>query len=762
MVWKKAFARLVAFGALAYFGSVVSASGSPLPENQIKAAGLDSASSGRYASLRPGNTARPELEFHSRTTVFPYPAQLRPRVDFWKKIYSVYTTSQGVIHDKRNLNIIYEIVDLNRKFKNPKPGSRAVRRYAKNRRNRISAILKKLYKNKGKAHTAQERAIAAKLVGIKGYKKYKTASRNVRWQLGQADKFRQGLRRSGLYLGQMRAIFRSHGLPEELTALPHVESSFNYKAYSRAGAAGIWQFMRSTGRQFMKINYTVDERRDPIISTHAAARLLKQNYKNLRSWPLAITAYNHGAGGMARAKRRHGDNIVRIIESYRSRTFGFASKNFYAEFLAALDVARNYKYHFGNIDFLPEMRHKEVTLPSYVSAKTVAKKLGLPLNTLRSHNRALRKSVWKGNRHIPRGYKLKVPARLEGKARRAFASLSGKERFASQKHSGYHIVRRGDTLSAVARYYRSSIGELKDANGLVSNLILVGQKLRIPGKSGGKKKRSISRPSSAASAKLMAKAVNGESVFYSVKKGDTLTSIARRHGVTVSALVKFNALSRRSVIYPGQKLEMAMADKPLVKKVVYNKPLVSKKKGPKPAPVATGNRTSGDERKTPEMSAKNEPILLGGPNLFIRADHFDVRKIGRNLAELTVKPEETLGHYAEWAKISIAKIRKINKIRRSGRIHIGDKVRVPLSRVTDEQFERKRLEYYLQLYEDFFDAYTIEEANKVMVKSGQSLWELCVKEYDAPIWLVTLYNPDTELGKLIPGDSITIPTIVKK
>ncbi|VAX20367.1 Membrane-bound lytic murein transglycosylase D [hydrothermal vent metagenome] len=760
MVCSKTVVGLVAFWVTVYFSAVAIASGNPFIENHLKSLGPDSPSSDRYVIARPGKTTRPELNFQRRN-VFPLPAQLRPRVNFWKKIYSVYTTGQVVIHDKKNLSIIYEVVNLKRKFKNPKPGSRAVRKYLKSRRRTISGILKKLYKNKGKAYTSQERAIAAKLSGIRGYKKYKSASRNVRWQLGQADKFKRGLRRSGLYLGQMRRIFRSHGLPEELTALPHVESSFNYKAYSSAGAAGIWQFMRRTGRLFMKINYTVDERRDPIISTHAAAKLLKQNYKRLRSWPLAITAYNHGTNGMARAKRRHGDNIVRIIESYRSRSFGFASKNFYAEFLAALDVASNYKYHFGAIDFLPERRQKEVTLSSYVSARTVAKRLGVSVSTLRSHNRALRKSVWKGNRRIPRGYKLKVPAQLEKKAQRALASLSVDEKFSSQKHSGYHIVRRGDTLSAVASFYRSSIGELKDANGLDSNLILVGQKLRIPGAIKSRRKRVASRPSSSISHKRMAKAVKGGSAFYYVKKGDTLSSIAKRHGVTVSALVKLNSLSRRSVIYPGQRLGMTVAA-PQVKKVAYTKLIDVKSKEIKTGSKAAENRISKVENKIPKTTDKNELILLGGPNLFIRADHFDVRKTGRNLAELTVKPEETLGHYAEWAKVSVAKIRRLNKIPKSGQIHIGGRVKVPLSRVTDEQFERKRLEYYLQLYEDFFDVYSIEEANKVMVKNGQSLWELCVKENNAPLWLVTLYNPDMELGKLHPGDSITIPTIVKK
>ena len=109
---------------------------------------------------------------------------------------------------------------------------------------------------------------------------------------------------SGQYMIFLKKIFKKYDLPEELIVLPHVESSFNYKAYSSAGAAGIWQFTRGTGKQYLKISYEVDERLDPILSTEAAAKLLKRNYEVLGSWPLAITAYNHGAYGMKRAVKK--------------------------------------------------------------------------------------------------------------------------------------------------------------------------------------------------------------------------------------------------------------------------------------------------------------------------------------------------------------------------------------------------------------------------------------------------------------------------
>ena len=158
-----------------------------------------------------------------------------------------------------------------------------------------------------------------------------------------------GLARSGAVIDKFKQTFLSHGLPVDLVYLPCVESSFNFKAYSKFGAAGIWQFTHSTGRRYMEINYVVDERRDPFISADAAARLLKKNYAELKEWPLAITAYNHGLAGMRRAKNAKG-SYEEIVKSYKSRSFKFASRNFYSEFLAARIVAKNPEKYFGKID----------------------------------------------------------------------------------------------------------------------------------------------------------------------------------------------------------------------------------------------------------------------------------------------------------------------------------------------------------------------------------------------------------------------------
>ena len=158
------------------------------------------------------------------------------------------------------------------------------------------------------------------------------------------------LQRAGSWESHIAQTLAAQGLPPEIAALPHVESSFQPTAMSKAGAAGMWQFIRSTGRRYLRIDGAVDERLDPYRSTEAAAQLLSYNYRLLGSWPLAITAYNHGAEGMRRARDQLGtDDIVRIVRQYQSPTFGFASRNYYCSFLAAMRLDRDPEKYFGNV-----------------------------------------------------------------------------------------------------------------------------------------------------------------------------------------------------------------------------------------------------------------------------------------------------------------------------------------------------------------------------------------------------------------------------
>jgi membrane-bound lytic murein transglycosylase D len=235
---------------------------------------------------------------------FPVYDSIRPNISFWKKIYSEYSTTQGVIHDSQNLNIIYEVIEL--KDRNRHGSQKINRDRIRAAKQKYKLILAEL--REGQAPVGSDERRVADLFGANATPEdFQAAMRNLRCQVGQKDPFREGIVRAGAYLQEIKRIFRDSGLPEDLAYLPHVESSYNPQAYSKFGAAGIWQFTRSTGKRYMTVSYAVDERRDPIISSQAASQLLKANFKKFQNWPMAITAYNHGVSGMLRAQRRKGD-----------------------------------------------------------------------------------------------------------------------------------------------------------------------------------------------------------------------------------------------------------------------------------------------------------------------------------------------------------------------------------------------------------------------------------------------------------------------
>ena len=342
----------------------------------------------------------------SASDPFPTFPCLEANVRFWTDAYTKYPTTKGILHDAEDLSIVYGVIDL------LPPDKLGARRTNKARirtaKEQYSKILKDLVKNSNPDDPEKKRI--ADLFGSEASRDaFRKASRNIRCQVGQKDRFEEGLIRSGAYLQGMKEIFRSHGLPEDLCYLPHVESSFDLSAFSKAGASGIWQFTRATGKKFLTVNKLVDERRDPIRATEAAAKLLKANYELLGSWPMAITAYNHGIAGMLRAKKRMG-TYEEAFETYKGRLFRFASRNFYSEFLAARHVAKNHEEYFNDLCITDSVKACEVVTRGQTSLAELSRHYEVHLETLRILNPALGKPVLKGQRHVPKGYRLRLPA----------------------------------------------------------------------------------------------------------------------------------------------------------------------------------------------------------------------------------------------------------------------------------------------------------------------------------------------------------------
>ncbi|MBU1699103.1 MAG: transglycosylase SLT domain-containing protein [Candidatus Eisenbacteria bacterium] len=405
----------------------------------------------------------------------PYPDGFLPDVEFWKSVFAHYSTQQTLIHDSDDLGIIYEVLDTSRT-----PSETERTRLVRTRIRHYQHILKSLASKPSPQWTREERRVARLFDGLEPTR-FQQAIYSVRAQRGMWENFREGLIRAGCWQQVMVEIFRQYGVPEQIAALPHVESSFNPEAHSHAGAVGIWQFTGTTGQRYLRIGYDIDERKDVLIATHAAARHLKDNYDTLGSWPLAIIAYNHGAGGMSRAIEQLGTRDVEtIIRHYKGRSFQFASRNFYIEFLAALEIAVNPELYFGPLPYRQPIKQTSFILPQYVNSRALGRALKVSPSELAVLNPGLGPSFWGGRRAIPKGYAVKIPAGSVPDLWEAFAEIPQNARWDQPPRPPTYQVKNGDTLSSISNRFKISLSDLKSANGLRSDRIYVGQTLYLP------------------------------------------------------------------------------------------------------------------------------------------------------------------------------------------------------------------------------------------------------------------------------------------
>lgn len=343
---------------------------------------------------------------------FPAPPALQPQITFWQNVYATWGRGQVALHDNRYLDLVYEVISL--------PGETGEgytddqKALLKARYENLKTALSQMeFKNAARAPlTPGEQALAARIQSSSGGPgAIAGASDRLRSQRGLRERFKRGLEISGRYDASFRQAFREAGLPEDLAYLPHVESSFQNHAASSVGAVGMWQFMPATARQFMIMNAAVDERRDPVASAQGAARYLGRAYNRLDSWPLAITSYNHGIGGMARAKGEFGDDIAAIVRNYSGSGFGFASRNFYAEFLAARNIARNPQRFFPEgLSYEPPLNLDRIRLRQTVAAYTLASYYEVNLGELTALNRAWNPPAQNGRIPLPEGTMVWLPA----------------------------------------------------------------------------------------------------------------------------------------------------------------------------------------------------------------------------------------------------------------------------------------------------------------------------------------------------------------
>lgn len=345
---------------------------------------------------------------------FTIPANLRSRVAFWFDIYTKYNQYQHVIHHNRYPWIVFEVIDFNKDIREGK-GPRWLRvdrsrKAVQARRQEIRRALLRLSKNP-KAKTEFERQLLQAVSSIPGKRSQvlRFAAASLRSQLGQKDFFLSGLRRSSRYLPHIESIFQSRNLPVDLTRMPFVESSFNVAAESRVGASGIWQVMPATGRAYGIVSEAIDERNSPVKSSQMAAKLLSSYRRALGSWPLAITAYNHGIGNIRVAMRAaRSKDIGTIIQRYHRGDFKFASSNFYTCFLAALYAERYADAAFPSLVRDPLIKFETYLTKRRISFRQLSQLTGLTPQEILAHNLDI-KLKRKGDVLLPKGFSLHLP-----------------------------------------------------------------------------------------------------------------------------------------------------------------------------------------------------------------------------------------------------------------------------------------------------------------------------------------------------------------
>lgn len=598
---------------------------------------------------------------------FPHYTIIEKNVLFWEKIYSRYSINSVVIHDREDLSRIYDVIPL---IDSKVTGADKINRLTiKLAIQSCQKSLLKLAQGK-KPVTKREKHIISLFLGTNASQQMTKAANTIRSQRGQKERFLEGVIRSGKYLPEFKTIFLSHNLPIELAYLPHVESSFNTKAYSKFGAAGVWQFTRGTGKQYLKVNSVVDERLDPFLAADAAAIYLKDGFKKLGNWPMAITGYNYGTAGMVRAKQAWG-SYPQIFLKYREGHFGFASQNFYSEFLAAMNVAEKLEKNSG-ITLDSPVQFLTHVLPGHIHIRDIKRHFSLSESRIQQMNPALKTVVYQGKKLIPRGYALRLPN--ERKIRLAMDTIPDS-------------------------YYRSH--QVRD-------------------------------------------------IVYRVKRGDTASEIAHKHQITLKDLIRTNGLRNNGTIYIGQRLRVpsatpAGATRKMVPYLTAERRKIFPQENTTPlsfqAPVAI---TVVQEKKKRTLSSSPISITI---------------KEGKKKEMIEVTPQESLLLYSRWLRIPAKQLREMNNLDPYEIIEPGQKVLVPYSRVTAAEFAEQRAAFVRETESDFFARYTVVELLSYRVQPGDTLWDLCNRKFNIPLWLLKKYNSRLDYSQLQTSQQLSIPVV---
>lgn len=734
---------------------------------------------------------------------FPCPKEIHRRVDFWIQVFKGWGKEMAIFHDSRTPERVYLVLDT---------GAGCSGKARKRARANVRAIRGSLEKlaadvKAGRRIADRRQRHLLSFFPSGSSREIRRAAGNVRCQSGVRDSFIAGLERFNRYVGMVDHVLAENRLPPDIRYLPFVESSYNPAAYSRAGAAGMWQIMPATARSLgLELNAALDERLDPEAATRAAARYFVEATDKLMEVsrlhrpgitqetvnPFVITSYNYGVNGMRRAIRRIGPDYMEVLNKYKSPAFQVAVKNFYASFLAARHVALNAERYFPSVKPDPGSRKIRLLLGRATSMERIKSVFGLSEAELKPLNGPLTRFIWNGWRLIPAGYRLSLPWRDHG-WKREIAILRAMVPERDVPGAESYIVRKGDTACGIARALRVNCSMLIQANSLGKRaLIRVGQRLTIPravaatsGSSGsagagtwtvrrGDTACGIARRTGVDCKELIrvnrlgrkARILVGQKLVipgndylaqnpaglnadnqYIVQKGDAACRVAARFRVSCPALIRLNRLGGKAVIYPGQKLSIPGYETPATTETAARLAM-------EPASAETSAEKRSREPLAPDNQLVN--LLDTLPDLSIRVGS----RSGQPVYYIFVEADETLGHYADWLGIgSLRKLRRLNELPQGEVLRLGRRLLLPeITPATVARFERMRVEYHQVLSETLKENYHLVGIENYIVKRGDSLWEMSHR-LGFPLWLLYRLNPELRIAGLSVGSSIRLPQL---
>lgn len=469
-----------------------------------------------------------------------------------------------------------------------------------------------------------------------------------------------GLLRAGTYLPMIRAKFADAGLPRDLAYLPLIESAFSVRAYSRARALGMWQFIASTGRHYgLEVGSLIDERRDPELSTAAAVAYLSDLYQQFNDWHLALAAYNSGSGNVRRAIRRSGSRDFWTLRRYLPRE----TRNYVPAFIASVIVAKRPEKYGFVAPVETDWTFDTIEVPDALDLQFLATESGIPLDDLRELNPAIRRDLTPARNSTT----LRLPPGTTAAAEAVLGSTP-RDKWAPRM---IHTVRSGDSLYAIARRYGSSVSAIRQANGLRGSLIRPGQNLIVP--RFGTTITYAQQPQRVA-----------DGGAYVVRRNDTLWDIAQAFSVSLESLCAANGISRHDVIRPGQRLNIPDGATMRSQTPISREPVQlsgsthTVRSGDTLYDIARDYRVTVNDLK--QANGLRSSRIYPGKKLKIPATTEASAPAQPTLEEGTyrVQKGDTLYDIARRFGVSISELRRANDLRTS-RIYPGDVLRIPTS-----------------------------------------------------------------------------------